>query len=171
MKKLIIINGTMGVGKTAVSEKVGDKLAPSVFLDGDWCWKMNPWVFSEENKKMVIDNITYLLNNYLANSAFRYIIFCWVLHRESIFEQILSQLKGEFELHKISLICSKEALRSHFVKDVQKGIRTMDEVESSFSRMALYQELNTQKIDVSHLSAAQAADRIIDHVSPNGAVD
>lgn len=164
MKKLIIVSGTMGVGKTTVSEIVSDKLEPSVFLDGDWCWKMNPWVFSEENKNMVIDNITYLLNAYLSNSEFQYIIFCWVLHHEYIFEQILSRLNGEFELHKISLICSKETLRSHFLMDAQKGIRSIDQVETSYSRMKLYQKLNTQKIDISNISAAQAAEHIVEIV-------
>lgn len=164
MKKLIIVNGTMGVGKTTVSEIVSDKLEPSVFLDGDWCWKMNPWVFSEENKNMVIDNITYLLNAYLRNSKFQYIIFCWVLHREYIFEQILSRLNGEYELHKISLVCSKEALRLHFLKDAQKGIRSIDQVDTSYSRMRLYQELKTKKIDVSNISTVQAAEQIVEIV-------
>jgi hypothetical protein len=154
----------MGVGKSTVSEIVADKLAPSVFLDGDWCWKMNPWVFSEENKAMVTDNITYLLNAYLANSSFRYLVFCWVLHRESIFDQILSQLHGDFELCEFSLICSKETLREHFAKDAQNGIRTMDALEKSYERMELYQKLATQKINVSHLSAEQAAYKIIDRI-------
>lgn len=161
MKKLIMIGGTMGVGKSTVSEIVADKLEYSVFLDGDWCWKMNPWVFSEENKKMVIKNITHLLNAFLANSSFQYIIFCWVLHHEDIFDQILFQLHGEYQLHKISLICSKEALRSHFIKDVQKGMRTIDDVEASFSRMNLYKELDTQNIDVSNIPAERVADQII----------
>lgn len=165
MKKLIMINGTMGVGKSTVSGIVADKLTPSVILDGDWCWKMNPWIFSEENKEMVIDNITQLLNAFLANSSFHYIVFCWVLHRESIFNQILSRLNGEFQLHKISLVCSEEALRAHFMKDVREGIRSMDDVTSSFARMTLYEKLDTRKIDVSHLTAENAAERIVQLVN------
>lgn len=171
MKKLIMINGTMGVGKSTVSEIVAGKLEPSVFLDGDWCWKMNPWVFSEENKKMVINNITHLLNAFLANSSFQYIVFCWVLHREYILDQILSRLNGNYELHKISLICSKEALKLRFMNDVKKGIRTLDELESSFSRMKLYQEMKTKKIEVSHISAEKAADQIVNMINRNGTVE
>ncbi|TGA98931.1 nucleotide kinase [Sporolactobacillus shoreae] len=164
MKKLIIINGTMGVGKSTVSEILSDRLEPSVFLDGDWCWKMNPWNITEENKKMVIDNITYLLNAYLKNSGFQYIVFCWVIHQEYIFEQILSRLNTEYELHKISLICTEEALRVHIMKDVEKGIRTVEQIETSTARLKLYKEMNTTKIDVSSITASQAADRIIDRV-------
>ena len=60
-KTLIVINGCMGVGKTAVAQALYRRLQHSVWLDGDWCWMMNPWVISEENKRMVEDNITYLL--------------------------------------------------------------------------------------------------------------
>lgn len=161
MKKLIIINGTMGVGKTTVSEIVSEKLEPSVFLDGDWCWNMNPWVFTEENKNMVIDNITHLLNAFLKNSGFHYIVFCWVIHQEQIFDDLLSRLSGDYELHKISLICSEAALRDHIMNDVEKGTRTIDSIEGSIARMKLYKEMNTQKIDVSTISAVQAADQIV----------
>lgn len=63
MKKLIIINGTMGVGKTATSKALYQKLESSVWLDGDWCWMMNPFIVNEENKTMVIDNITHHFRN------------------------------------------------------------------------------------------------------------
>ena len=38
MKKLILIGGTMGVGKTATSSLLKYQLDNCVFLDGDWCW-------------------------------------------------------------------------------------------------------------------------------------
>ena len=65
MKKLIIINGTMGVGKTTVSERLYKSLENSFWLDGDSCWYMNPFVVNEENKKMVIENISFILNNFI----------------------------------------------------------------------------------------------------------
>ncbi len=54
IKKLIIINGTMGVGKTAISKELNKKLNNSVWLDDDWCWMMNPFTVNDENKNMVI---------------------------------------------------------------------------------------------------------------------
>jgi shikimate kinase len=44
MKKLIFINGTMGVGKTTISQQLKQQLPYSVFLDGDWCWDASPFV-------------------------------------------------------------------------------------------------------------------------------
>ena len=127
-------------------------------MDGDWCWNMNPFVVSEENKEMVLDNICYLLKSFLNNTGYEYVIFCWVIHQEDIFEQLLMRLKGlEFELHKISLICSVQTLTSRLQNDVEAGIRNQDVIERSFPRLALYHDMDTQKVDVSDITAEQAA--------------
>lgn len=36
MKKLVIVNGTMGVGKSTIVSKLYKELEHSVWLDGDW---------------------------------------------------------------------------------------------------------------------------------------
>jgi broad-specificity NMP kinase len=162
MKKLIIINGTMGVGKSTVCKILLNKLVPSVYLDGDWCWNMNPFIVSEENKAMVVNNIAHLLKSYLDNSSFEYIIFCWVIHQEEIFNHILKPLDDfEFELYKISLICSEEALKSRLEIDVQRGIRDFDIIDKSIQRLSLYNKMDTVKLDVSSITPEQTAIDII----------
>lgn len=158
MKKLIMINGTMGVGKSTVCNKLLDLLSPSVYLDGDWCWNMNPFVVSEENKEMVINNISYLLKSYLNNSGYEYILFCWVMHEEYIIKQILDKLKEfDFQLYKISLICTQEALEKRLNKDVVNGIRKTDVISRSIERISSYEKMDTVKIDVSNNTAEDTA--------------
>lgn len=166
MKKLIIINGTMGVGKSTVSSLLFKMLRPSVYLDGDWCWNMNPFVVTDENKKMVIDNITYLLKSFLANSSYEYIIFCWVIHQEEIFKLIVDPFSDfAVEVYKISLVCSPNALRNRMQRDVENGVREVESIESSIARIPLYDQMDTVKIDVSHISAQQAAEQIVEFVN------
>ena len=55
MKTLYLIGGTMGVGKTTVSQQLKKDLANSVFLDGDWCWDADPFQVTDETKEMVMD--------------------------------------------------------------------------------------------------------------------
>ncbi|MGE5398012.1 MAG: AAA family ATPase [Chitinophagales bacterium] len=158
MKKLIIVNGTMGVGKSTVCKQLLKILKPGVWLDGDWCWNMNPFIVSEENKEMVLNNICYLLKSFLNNAGYEYVIFCWVIHHDDIFNRLLMRLQGlEFELHKISLICSDRALTARLQNDVDAGIRDHDIIEKSISRCALYRSMDTEKIDVSDITAEQAA--------------
>ncbi len=54
MKNFIVINGTMGVGKTATGKQLQKLLPNCVFLDGDWCWDASPFIVNEETKAMVL---------------------------------------------------------------------------------------------------------------------
>ena len=57
MKNFYMIGGTMGIGKTSTCKFLKNKLPNSVFLDGDWCWDMNPFQINNETKSMVMKNI------------------------------------------------------------------------------------------------------------------
>lgn len=158
MKKLIIINGTMGAGKTTTCKKLYEKLNNSVWLDGDWCWMMNPFKATEENKRMVEDNITHLLNNFLSNSQFEYIIFNWVIHKEEIFDLITNKLKGnDYELYKITLICIEEELERRMLKDN----RDMKLIKSSIERLKLYKSMSSIKIDTTNITVEETVNKVL----------
>ncbi len=161
MKNVYIIGGTMGVGKTTVSEILNKRLSNSVFLDGDWCWNANPFHVTDETKAMVIDNICHLLNNFIKCSSYENIIFCWVMHRQDIIDSILSRIESnECKIHCISLVCDEAIIVKRLKEDVKKGLRTDDIIEKSVMRIPLYDSLDTEKIDVSNISAERAADII-----------
>ena len=69
MKRLYLIGGTMGVGKTTVCQNLKRLLPNAVFLDGDWCWDADPFQVTDETKAMVLDNICHLLNNFIRCTA------------------------------------------------------------------------------------------------------
>ena len=85
----------MGVGKTSVCRQLNRDLENSVFLDGDWCWNATPFVVTDETKEMVMDNICHLLNNFLRCTAYQNVVFCWVMHEQSILDELLSRLHTE----------------------------------------------------------------------------
>lgn len=155
MKTLYLIGGTMGVGKTTVSQQLKMQLDNSVFLDGDWCWDAHPFQVTEETKEMVLNNICTILNNFLQCSVYENIIFCWVMHEQSIIDTILARLNlADCRVIPISLICSKEKLVQRLEQDVAAGVRTDDVIQRSIDRIGLYQNLNTIKIDTSDKSVA-----------------
>lgn len=161
-KKLIIINGTMGVGKSTTGGKLYKSLENSVWLDGDWCWMMNPFIVNEENKKMVQDNITYILRNFLTNTSYEYIIFDWVIHLEEIFDTILEKLSDlKFTVIKITLTCSEKSLKNRIANDVKNGLRDEECINRSLDRLKLYKNMNTIKIDTSNMTVAETVDKII----------
>lgn len=108
-----------GVGKTTTCQILKNKLPNCVFLDGDWCWDMHPFQVTPETKKMVMENICFLLNQFIRCIAYENIIFCWVMHEQAIIDEILLKLETENCLiHTISLICDADGLRKRLQKIV-----------------------------------------------------
>lgn len=163
MKNLIFVNGTMGAGKTTTCTHLKQLLPHAVFLDGDWCWDADPFVVTDETKTMVLDNITHLLNNFLACTAYENVIFCWVMHEEAIIRQILSRLSTEnASVRVFTLTLIEDALRERLARDIADGKRQADIIDRSVARLPLYDRMNSTKIDVSSMSALDAAKRIAD---------
>ena len=52
MKRVILICGTMGVGKTRTCRELQKVLDRNVFLDGDWCWDAQPFVVNDFTKRI-----------------------------------------------------------------------------------------------------------------------
>lgn len=161
MKRLYLIGGTMGIGKTTTCQVLKKKLDKAVFLDGDWCWDADPFQVNEETKEMVVSNICFVLNNFIHCSAFHNIIFCWVMHEQTIIDTILSRIDtAACEVKTVSLICSPESLKRRLQKDVDSGIRNQEIIDKSTARISMYEKLNTIKIDVSDLTAEETAKQI-----------
>ena len=95
MKRLYMIGGPMGVGKTAACRQLQQLLDRSVFLDGDWCWDMEPFQVTAETKAMVQENIAFLLGQFLRCSAYETVIFCWVMHQRETIQELLARLPLE----------------------------------------------------------------------------
>lgn len=162
MKNVFLICGTMGVRKTTTCQIIKSKLNNCIFLDGDWCWDMHPFQVTDETEQMVVENICFLLNNFIKCSAYENIVFCWVMHEQSIIDNIISCLDTtNCKTRLISLVYDKQALFSRLKKDVDAGIRTEDVIRRSMDRMPLYENLSTNKVDVSKINAEQAANIII----------
>ena len=128
----------MGVGKTSVCQQLKKILPNSVFLDGDWCWDADPFQVTDETKAMVTDNIRYLLNNFLHCTAYENVIFCWVMHQQSIIDSIVEKLDIQnCDVKCISLIADEVNLRKRLIKDVESGIRVEDVIERSVARIPI----------------------------------
>ena len=163
MKRLIFVNGTMGVGKSAVSRELKHMLAPCAFLDGDWCWDMVPFTVTEETKALVLDNAAYLLNGFLRCSAVENVLFCWVMPARSVIDALRARIAAEHSFRLFTLTASEDTLRARLAGDILAGRRTEDVVARSLAYAPLYEEdmggtrVNTEGADV-HSIARRIAD-------------
>ncbi len=157
MKHVYLIGGPMGIGKSTICNQLNRDLDHSVFLDGDWCWNMDPFIVNQDTKNMVLDNITHCLNNFIHTPGIENIIFCWVMHKQDIIDQIIQKLDTEgVDIHLISLICEKEEL----IKRMLIDRRDNQTIRKSLQYLELYKDLDTQKIDVTTLDVQKTIDKI-----------
>lgn len=162
MKTLIFVNGPMGVGKSAVCRELLKLLTPGVYLDGDWCWNMNPFRVTDETRAMVLDNITGTLSRFLACPELDYVIFGWVMHQPEIARDILARLELEnARLHQFTLLCSEQTLCRRIEADIWAGLRGGDALARSLEYLSAYGRQNTVKIMTDGLSPRQSAVTIV----------
>ncbi|WP_461226031.1 AAA family ATPase [Lacticaseibacillus suihuaensis] len=161
-KRLILIGGPMGIGKTTLGRYLVDHSSDrAVFLDGDWCWAMHPWDFSTENKKMVMTNIQFLLNAFIANSRFDTIVFVWVMHQQAIIDSLLDGLRGDFTAYSVSLVATPAELTRRFEQDVAAGVREQAALAETLARLPLYDAVASLKLDVTGFDCAESAARLL----------
>ncbi|MBQ8554787.1 MAG: AAA family ATPase [Clostridia bacterium] len=161
MKTLCLIGGAMGIGKSSTARALMQRLSRCAMLDGDWCWTMQPFTVNDETRAMVMDNITHTLANFLRCSELESVVFCWVMHQQQIIEDVLSRLPLDgVRVVCVSLVCTSDALAARLHTDIAAGLRDHGCLERALAYLPLYDALQTYKLDVTHLSPAEAAKRI-----------
>lgn len=102
------------------------------------------------------------MRNFLINSSYEYVIFNLVIHYEDIFNLLLQSLSDlEFEVIKITLLCSEEKLKKRILNDVKLNLRDGEELSTSLERLKLYKNMNTVKIDTTNISINETVNKII----------
>ena len=161
MKTLYLIGGPMGVGKTTVSRELLKSLPRCAFLDGDWCWTMQPFTVTDETKAMVMDNITHTLGNFLRCSEFENVVFCWVMHQQQIIDDVLLRLSlDSVRVVSLTLMGTPDVLTERIRRDIAEGLRDESAVSRALSYLPLYDRVKSFKVDTTGLSAKEIAEQI-----------
>lgn len=162
MKKLIVIIGPNGVGKSTTAKEFFNRHSKCAYVDSDWCRVKKPFSFTEEDKRLVVNNIFSLLRNYLLCKDIDIVLFTYGFHgeRKKIFDKIISQLqseKVEFDLNIIILKCSYEENVQRALKDQRNEERIKYGIENTFH---FYDNFNYPVIETTGLLPNQVVEEI-----------
>ena len=87
--------------------------------------------------------------------------FCWVMHEQSIIDEITAALDtSRCRMVKISLLADEPTLRHRLSSDIAQGIRAADSVDRSVARIHTYQALDAIKIETGNQTVQEIADEI-----------
>lgn len=111
-QKLIILSGSPCVGKSAAGDLLFQMYENAAYLDGDWCWCVNPFRLDDPRLREGDKAMSAVLSNYL-RLGFDYVVFCSVVAMyENIREGILRDIAQEgYQVIGFTLTCTEETLR------------------------------------------------------------
>ena len=160
-KKLVIVNGAPGIGKTITCRELQRLLDKSVWLDGDWCWMTNPWIVTEETKRMAEENIAFLLDNFLKCSEYKYVLFSWIFRSDEVFNHILERLQEtNFVLQKFTLTCNENTFKDR----LKAAGREKDKIAGCLESLHSCDVTDSLKIDTTQKSIELVARIIHDRI-------
>ena len=179
MKRLIIISGGMGVGKSSVSLALVNSIVNSVFLDGDYCCQQgDEWIFDDETKKLALDSIVYVLKNHFKNRAFENIVFCCPLHKVEDFifiKENIVKLYTDVEVNEFSLVAKDNILYERISARCKMRAKSNNSLVDDKNILQLYEGALKQQdllkcraeciIDTSNKSLDEIVDIIIDKLT------
>ena len=154
MKKLILISGSPCVGKTTVGRYLFEQYDNSAYLDGDWCWCVNPFSVEDKRLRNGDKSMSFILSNYLM-SEFDYVFFTSVVLTDSeIRENILKDITAtDYEILGFTLTCSEQTL-------VKRHDKRGDEGDTNFYWLHLKPYITDIVINTDNKSVADIAEDI-----------
>lgn len=162
MKKVVVLVGSNGVGKSTTAETFMQQLAKCAYIDSDACRAINPFPLTSATKKAVIENIYCLFRNYLLCVDIEMIVFPYSFHgeRKEIFDTVMKRLIDDgitFEMITIVLKCSLEENIRRAIADGRDKERIERGIKNTFS---FYDEFNEPSIDTTNLSPEEVVSQI-----------
>lgn len=160
MKKLILICGANGIGKTSAAHCILNRLPHSAYVDSDTCRMMNPFRLDDTTIPTVAANIAALLRNYLLCSQVETVLFTYGFHgrRREVFSMVMDMIRDiPHEWIPILLVCSREENLQRMLKDGRDPDRVQRALDASRDA---YSDVDYPILDTSHWDIRQTAEKI-----------
>jgi shikimate kinase len=162
MKKYIVINGTMGAGKSSVGRCIAEKLGQAAFIDGDFVIEMHPYVDHAETFDMQRSNIVHMSKNYISFEKCDYVILSWIMGEVRAAKTISEISALGFKVYHFLLTCSEAALTKRWHDDTINDWRTKENLSMAIEILTEFNKrTDCVLVDTTDLSVDEVAEKVI----------
>jgi hypothetical protein len=161
---IIIINGSLGVGKTSVAEQLHYKFEKSVHLDGDDIGDVHPFEIYDEARIQHLYRTLALLVGFHQQNGYADFVINYVFESPESLQELLSLLRPlDGSIHTYWLTCRPDEqarrIRGRQRPELGWELKRFTELQEIQSRAAQKGFIGKQ-VDTTRLTAQQAADEI-----------
>lgn len=161
-KRLILILGPNGVGKSTVCAELLSHIPHSAYIDTDMLKMANPAEFTDQMITLHKKNILSLMHNYFHCGFVDTILLPYGIHghRKAMLREMIADLQDHYDLHidTVILTCSEEENVRRMKSQGRDDARIARALQ--YSRY-LYQDTVYPLVDVTNLTVKQTAMEII----------
>ena len=163
MKKLYIITGPAGVGKSTISNIIANSLEKSVLIEGDEIYnqfkggRISPWK-KDAPLDLFWENCILLINNYLKNNYD--VVFNYIIKKEQL--NRLTKTFKDYEIKFINLMVDEKTI---IVRDNERPIDCRMG-ERSLILLQEFKDTNYDKkyiLDTTNMSIEETSQEIMEN--------
>ncbi len=161
---IIIINGSLGVGKSSVADQLHYKFDKSVHLDGDYIGDVHPFDIYDEARISHLYHTLELLIGFHQKNGYHHFVINYVFESPESLQELLNLLRPlDASIHTYWLTCQEEEQ----AKRIQN--RKREELAWELNRFVELQRIQAKaagqgfigkEVDTTRLTAAEAAEEI-----------
>ena len=161
---IIIINGSLGVGKSSVADELHLKFDKSVHLDGDYIGDVHPYEIYDQARIDHLYRTLELLIGFHQQNGYRDFVINYVFESPDSLQALLDLLRPlDPSIHTYWLTCDEKE-QARRIQDRQRN-----ELEWELSRFAELQQIQAKaaqqgfigkEVDTTSLTSAEVAEEI-----------
>ncbi|MFT5193694.1 MAG: gluconate kinase [Cellvibrionaceae bacterium] len=160
---IVILNGSVGVGKSSTSWELATRYDPSFMLDGDFLGAVHPFeIYDQARVDYLYETLNHLIQFHQSNDYANFVVN-YVFEHPFQLALLTDRLKeSDDDIHAFWLTCD-EAVQTKRVKsrkpDHQWDLKRFVEL-NRILRASSEEGFIGRKIDTTHLSIPEVADTI-----------
>lgn len=164
-RRLVIITGQEGVGKTTIVPALLPYVRPGAAFDAEEVGQVNPWHFEAAFKALLWDNVAALVRNFW-EAGYATVVAGSFINDYADFEQFRTRLDGDIDIYVVQLCASKAVRDTRRIERPKASIKQWrDELDRSYPEDTTLHRAPSEyryvRIDNSSLSLADTVDQIV----------